>query len=161
MQVTKDSNDKLALRRVVKETVLLGVVFLIALALFFTTVHFIATREAAYELKNRPWGLGLGWLTTITIGLILGRTRQKEESVSLPKSIFVVRESLQAIMLLLFCGVLSYASYLLYIARGLALQRPWGLLIGWFAFLVFIAFFAKTLPIVRSARRKSSKTETR
>ena len=154
MQVTKDSSYKLALRRAIKETILLAVIFFIALALFFGTLHFIAAKEVDNELQNRPWGLLLGWLTTITIGLILGKTRQEEEAVLLPKSLVVVRESLQAIMLLLFFGVLSYGSYFVYTSRALILQRPWSLLIGWFAFLMFIACFAKTSSVIRSARRK-------
>ena len=153
MQVTKDSNHNLALRRAVKETVVLSVVFLITLFLFFTTVHFIATKEATYELKDRPWGLALGWLTAITIGLTVGKTRQ-EEREHLPKSLVIVREAFQAIMLLLFFGVLCYASYFLYTSRALILQRPWGILIGWFAFLMFTACFAKTQHLVRCARRK-------
>lgn len=153
MQITQNSNHNSALKRTVKETVLLGVIFFIALFLFFTTVHFIATREAAYELKDRPRGLILGWLTTIAIGLILGKTR-RIEGVQLPKSLVVVRESLQVLMLLLFFGMLSYASYWVYTARALIVHRPWGLLIGWFAFLVFVAFFVKTRHLVRFARCK-------
>ena len=153
MQVPKDSDDKLGQRQAVKETVLLSVVFLIVLVLFFWTVYFIAAKEVDYELQNRPRGLVLGWLTAITIGLILGKTRQ-EEGVSLPKSLLVVRESLQAIMLLLFFGVLCYASYFVYTSRILLIQRPWGILIGWFAFLIFIAFFVKTKSVIRLARRK-------
>ncbi len=155
MQITKDSNDKLAHRRAVKETVLLCVVFLIALILFFVTLHFIAAKETDHELEKRPRGLLLGWLTTITIGLILGKTRQNEAD-SLPKSLIIVRGSLQVMMLFLFFGILSYASYFVYTSRALIVHRPWGLLIGWFAFLVFIAFFAKTRQIVRSAKRKES-----
>ena len=110
-QITTDSkNNSARRRRAVRETVLLGVVFLIALFLFFTTVHFIATREAAYELKDRPRGLILGWLTAMAIGLVVGKTRQ-DERIRLPKVLVVVRESLQALMLLLFCGVLFYAAY--------------------------------------------------
>lgn len=152
-QITTDANNNFARRRAVRETVILGVVFLIALFLFFTTVHFIATREAAYELKDRPRGLILGWLTAMAIGLVVGKTRQ-DEGIQIPKALVVVRESLQALMLLLFCGVLGYAAYFLYTVRGLALQRPWSLLIGWFAFLVFIAFLAKARHLVRSARRE-------
>lgn len=152
MQITKDSNDKLTHRRAVKETVLLCVVFLIALVLFFVTLHF-AAKEAGDELQNRPRGLLLGWLATIAIGLILGKTRQ-EEAVPLPKSLIVIRESLQAMMLLLFFGMLCYGSYLVYTSRALIVHRPWGLLIGWFAFLVFLVFFTKTRHLVRSLRRK-------
>ena len=146
------TNNNVARRRAVKETVVLGVVFLIALFLFFTTVHFIATREAAHELQNRPRGLILGWLTAIAIGLLLGKTRQ--HAAALPKALIVVRQSLQALMLLLFGGVLGYTAYFLYTTRGLALQRPWSLLVGWFAFLVFIAFFARTRSVIRAARRE-------
>ncbi len=103
----RDANDNFARRRAVRETVILGMVFLIALFLFFTTVHFIATREAAYELKDRPRGLILGWLTAIAIGLILGRTRQDADAV-LPKSLMIIRGPLQAMLLLLFSGVLCY-----------------------------------------------------
>lgn len=155
MQGTKDSNSKLKHRRAVEETVLLSVVLLIALILFFVTLHFIAAKEADHELEKRPRGLLLGWLTTITIGLILGKTRQ-DEMGSLPKSLIIVRGSLQAMILLLFFSILSYTSYFVYTSRALIVHRPWGLLIGWFAFLVFIAFFAKTRQIVRSARRKES-----
>ena len=154
MQLTKDSSYKLALRRAVKETILLSVVFLIALALFFTTIHFIAAKEAGHELQKRPRGLLLGWLTTITIGLILGKTQQKEEAVPLSKSLAIVRESLQALMLLLFLGVLSYGSYFVYTSRELIVQRPWGILIGWFAFLTFITFFVRTRSVIRFVRRK-------
>ena len=154
MQLTKDSSYKLALRRAVKETILLSVVFLIALALFFTTIHFIAAKEAGHELQKRPRGLFLGWLTTITIGLILGKTQQKEEAVPLSKSLAIVRESLQALMLLLFLGVLSYGSYFVYTSRELIVQRPWGILIGWFAFLTFITFFVRTRSVIRFVRRK-------
>ncbi len=150
----RDSSYQLALRRAIKEVVLLSVVFLIALALFIMSIYFIATKEAGHELQNRPWGLFLGWLTTITIGLILGRTRQQEDAALLPQSLIVVRESLQAVMLLLFFSVLAYGSYFFYTSRKLILQRPWGLLIGWFAFLIFIVFFAKTRSIIRIARRK-------
>lgn len=153
MQVTQNSNHNSALKRAVKETVLLGVIFLIALFLFFTTVHFIATREAVHELKDRPRGLILGWLTAMTIGLVVGKTQQ-DERIQLPKALVVVRESLQVLMLLLFFGMLSYASYWVYTARALIVHRPWGLLIGWFAFLVFVAFFVKTRHLVRFARRK-------
>ena len=153
MHGTKDSDHRLVLRRAVKETLLLSVVFLIALALFFVTIHFIAAREAGQELPNRSRGLLFGWLTTITIGLILGKTR-REEGISLPKPLVVIRESLQAIMLLLFLGVLSYGSYFVYTSRALIVHRPWSLLIGWFAFLVFIAFFVKTRHLIRYARRE-------
>ncbi|MDE0636611.1 MAG: hypothetical protein OXI43_12295 [Candidatus Poribacteria bacterium] len=95
----------------------------------------------------------MGWLTAMAIGLVVGKTRQ-DEGIQIPKALVVVRESLQALMLLLFCGVLGYAAYFLYTVRGLALQRPWSLLIGWFAFLVFIAFLAKARHLVRSARRE-------
>ncbi len=54
MQVPKDTRYHLTLRRAVKEVVLLSVVFFIAIALFFGTLHFIATREADHELHNRP-----------------------------------------------------------------------------------------------------------
>lgn len=147
MQGPKDSDAKFVRRRAVKETILLSVVFLVTLLLFFSTVYFIAAKEVDAALQNRPRGLGLGWLTMMTIGLILGKTRQ-EEAVSLPKSLWVVRESLQAIMLLLFFGVLCYASYFFYTSRGLLVQRPWGLLIGWFAFLILIAFFVKTKHVI-------------
>lgn len=146
-------DDKLAVRRAVRETVLLSVVFLFAVFLFVTTVYFVATREAAHELQNRPRGLILGWLTTIAVGLLLGKTRQ-HAAAALPKALIVVRESLQSLMLLLFGVVLSYTAYFLYTARGLALQRPWSLLVGWFAFLVFILFCVKTRAIVQAARRK-------
>ena len=149
----KDSGDRLAVRRAVKETILLCLVFLVAVFLFVTTVYFVATREAALELQNRPRGLILGWLTTIAIGLVLGKTRQ-HDAAELPKALIVVRQSLQALMLLLFGGVLAYTAYFLYTARGLALQRPWSLLVGWFAFLVFIAFFARTRSVIRAARRE-------
>jgi len=147
-QITTDTNNNSARQRAVRETVILGVVFLIALFLFFTTVHFIATREAAYELKDRPRGLILGWLTALTIGLVVGKTRH-EEGIELPKSLIVVRHSLQALMLLLFSGVLGYAAYFLYTVRGLALQRPWSLLVGWFAFLVCIAGLGRIRQLVR------------
>ena len=149
----RDANDNFAHRRAVRETVLLGVVFLIALFLFFTTIHFIATREAAYELKDRPRGLILGWLTAMTIGLVVGKTRQDADSV-LPKSLRIVRGSLQAMMLFLFAGVLGYASYFLYTVRGLALQRPWSLLVSWFAFLVCIAGLGKIRQLVGAMRRE-------
>ena len=152
MQGSRDSSYQLAMRRAVREIVLLSVVFLIAIALFLVTIYFIAAKEAGHELQKRPWGLLLGWLTTITIGLVLGRTRQREGAVLPPKSFIVVRELLQAIMLLLFFSVLSYGSYFVYTSRALTVQRPWGLLIGWFAFLMFIAFFAKTRAVIRSAR---------
>ena len=154
MQAPKDSSYKLAVRRAVTETLLLSVVFLIALALFFTTIYFIAAKEAGHELQKRPRGLLLGWLTTIAIGLILGKTRQKEGAAPLPKPLVVIRESLQATMLLLFFGVLSYGSYFIYTSRALTVQRPWGILVGWFAFLMFIAFFARTRSVIRFARRK-------
>ena len=86
-------------------------VFLIELFLFFTTVDLIAVKQARQEPQKRSWGLPLGWLTTITIGLMLGKTRQQEEAVPLAKSLIIVRESLQAIMLLLSGGVLCYVSY--------------------------------------------------
>ena len=149
----RDANDNFAHRRAVRETVLLGAVFLIALFLFFTTIHFIATREAAYELKDRPRGLILGWLTAMAIGLVVGKTRQ-DANVVLPKSLMIVRGSLQAMMLMLFSGVLGYTAYFLYTVRGLALQRPWSLLIGWFAILVFIGFSAKIRYLVRLTRQK-------
>lgn len=152
MKVPKDSDTHFAQRRAVRETILLSVVFLIALALFFLTIHFLASKEVGHKLQNRPWGLTLGWFTTLTIGLILGKTRQAD-TAAMPKSIVVVREALQAVMLLLFFGVLCYASYFFYTSRIL-LQRPWGIFIGWFAFLMFLAFFGKTRQLVRIARRK-------
>ena len=154
MQSTKDSDYKLVLRRAIKETLLLAIVILIALALFIGTIYFIATRESEQELQNRPWGLLFGWLTTITVGLVLGRTRQKEEGVLLPKLIIIIQESLQVTLLLLFFSVLSYASYRVYTTRALIVYRPWSILIGWFALLMFIAFFVKTRHLVRFARRK-------
>lgn len=154
MQPTKDSSDKLVLRRAVKETLLLALVVLLALVLFIASIYFIAAREAEQELQNRPWGLFLGWLTTITVGLVLGRTRQTEEEILLPKLIIIIQESLQVTMLLLFFSVLAYASYWVYTTRALIVHRPWGILIGWFALLVFIAFFVKTRHLVRFARRK-------
>ena len=154
MQVPRDTRYQITLRRAVKEVVFLSVVFFIALALFFGTFYFIAAREADHELQNRPWGLFLGWLTTMTVGLILGHTRREEEGVPLPKSLVVVRELLQAIMLLLFFAVLAYGSYFVYTSRALIVQRPWGILIGWFAFLMFTAFFVKTSAVIRIARRR-------
>lgn len=153
MQGNKDSRDKPETHRgVLGETVLLVVVFLIAVFLFFVTIHFIATREAAYELQNRPRGLIMGWLTTIAIGLILGKTRQNNALV-LPKSLIIVRGSLQALMLFLFSGVLAYAAYFLYTVRGLALQRPWSLLVGWFAFLICIAGLGKIRQLLGTVRQ--------
>ena len=154
MKSTRDSNYKLVLRRAVKETLLLALVVLLALVLFIASIYFIAAREAEQELQNRPRGLFLGWLTTITVGLVLGRTRQKEEGVLLPKPIIVIQESLQVTLLLLFFIMLSYASYWIYTTRELIVHRPWGILVGWFAFLVFVAFFVKTRHLVRFARRK-------
>lgn len=154
MQSTKDSNYKLVLKRAVKETLLLAIIIIIALALFIGTIHFIGSREAEHELQNRPWTLLFGWLTTIAVGLALGRTRQKEEGVLLPKLIIVIQESLQVTLLLLFFSVLSYASYRVYTTRALIVYRPWSILIGWFALLMFIAFFVKARHLVRFARRK-------
>ena len=154
MQATKDSNYRLALRRSVKETILLAIVFLIALTLFFVTLHFIGAKEAGHELQQRPRGLIFAWLTTITIGLLLGKTRQGADGLQLPKPLIVVRESLQVLMLLLCFGVLAYASYYLYTTKGMALKRPWGILIGWFAFLMFLTCFAKTRGLLRFARQK-------
>lgn len=149
----QDNNNRIVLRRAVRETILLVIIFLIALTLFIGTIYFIATREAAHELQNRPKGLILGWLTTLALGLVLGKTRQ-DAAGTLPILLLVVRETLQALMLLFFCGVLAYAAYFLYTTRGLALQRPWTLLIGWFAFLMFIACGAKTRQIIQIARQK-------
>ena len=154
MQPTKDSNHKLALRRAVKETLLLTLIVLLAIALFIGTIYFIAGIEAEHELQNRRWGLLLGWLTTVTVGLVLGRTRRREEGVLLPKSIIVIQESLQIVLLLLAFGVLCYGSYVVYTARALIVHRPWALLIGWFAFLISIAFFVKARHLIRFARRK-------
>ena len=154
MQAPKDTQYQSALRRAVKEVVLLSVVFIIAIALFLYTLHFIAAKEANQELQNRPWGLLLGWLTTIAVGLILGHARQKETEIQLPTSLVVVRELLQAVMLLLFFGLLVYGSHYVYTSRALIVQRPWSLLIGWFAFLMFIAFFVKTSAVIRIARKK-------
>ena len=154
MKLTKNSNYKLALRQAVKETLLLALVVLLAIALFIGTIYFIAGIETEHELQNRRWGLLLGWLTTITVGLLLGRTQQKEEGVLLPKSIIVIQESLQVFMLLLSFSVLCYGSYIVYTSRALIVHRPWALLIGWFAFLVSIAFFVKARHLVRFARRK-------
>ena len=154
MQPTKNSNYKLGLRRAVKETLLLAIVVIIALALFIGTIYFISSREAVHELQNRPWALLFGWLTTVAVGLVLGRTRQKEEGVLLPKLIIIIQESLQVILLLLFFSVLAYASYRVYTTRALIVYRPWSILIGWFALLMFIAFFVKTRRLVRFARHK-------
>jgi len=151
----RDNNDKSIYRRAVGETILLAIVFLIALALFVGTIYFIATREAAHELQNRPKGLLLGWLTTLALGLVLGKTRQ-DAADTLPIPLLIVRETLQALMLLFFCGVLAYAAYFLYTTRGLALQRPWALLVGWFAFLVFIAVLAKIGSIVKTAKNRET-----
>ena len=154
MKPTKDSNYKLVLKRAVKETLLLALVVLLAIALFIGTIYFIAGIEAERELQNRRWGLLLGWLTTITVGLVLGRTRQREEGVLLPKSIIVIQESLQVVMLLLSLGVLCYGSYVVYTSRAFIVYRPWALLIGWFAFLISVAFFVKMRHLVRFARSK-------
>ena len=154
MQAPTDTQYQLELRRAVKEVILLAVVFIIAIALFLYTLHFIANKEADQELQNRPWGLLLGWLTTIAIGLIIGHTRRAETEITLPKPLVVVRELLQAVMLLLFFGLLVYGSYYVYTSRALTVQRPWSLLIGWFAFLMFIAFFMKTSAVIRIARKK-------
>ena len=154
MKPTKDSDHKLVLKRAVKETLLLALVVLLAIALFIGTIHFIVNIESKHELQNRRWGLLLGWLTTVTVGLVLGRTRQKEEGVLLPKSIIVIQESLQVVMLLLALSVLCYGSYVVYTSRALIVHRPWALLIGWFAFLVSIAFFVKARHLVRFARGK-------
>ena len=154
MQVSRDTNDKLARRRAAGELILLSVVFLIALALFGVSLYYFASREAGEALQNRPRGLFIGWLAVIAIGLIVGKTRQEAVSGSLPKTILVIREALQAIMLLMFFGVLAGSSYILYTSRGLALQRPWALLIGWFAVLVLIGFSAKIRYLVRLTRQK-------
>ena len=152
----QDNNNRIVLRRVVRETILLAIVFLIALALFIGTIYFIATREAAHELQNRPTGLLLGWLTTLTLGLVLGKTRQ-DEVETLPIPLLIVQKTLQAVILLFFCGVLAYAAYFLHITRGLALQRPWALLIGWFAFIMFIACVVKIRSIVHTANRNKDR----
>ena len=154
MKVSRDTHSQLARRRAVGELILLLVVFLIALVLFVVSLYFFASREAGEALQNRPRGMFLGWLTVIAIGLILGRTRQT--TGSLPKPLILIREALQAVMLLMFCGVLAGSAYILYTARGLALQRPWALLIGWFAFLVFIGFFAKIRSLLQAARKKEN-----
>ena len=154
MKPTKDSNPKLVLRRAVKETLLLTLIVLLAIALFIGTIYFIAGIESAHELQNRRWGLLLGWLTTITVGLVLGRTRRREKGVLLPKSIIVIQESLQVVMLLLAFSVLCYGSYVVYTSRAFIVHRPWALLIGWFAFLISISFFVKARHLVRFARRK-------
>lgn len=153
MQVRKDANSQLVRKQAVRELILLSVIFLLALTLFGITMYFFASREAGEALQNRPRGLFLGWLTLIAIGLILGRTRQAAAD-SLPKALIMIREALQAVMLLMFFGVLAGSSYILYTARGLALQRPWALLIAWFAILVFIGGCGKLRQIVRLARRK-------
>jgi len=152
----QDNNNRIVLRRVVRETILLAIVFLIALALFIGTIYFIATREAAHELQNRPKGLLLGWLTTLTLGLVLGKTRQ-DAAEMLPIPLLIVQKTLQAVILLFFCCVLAYAAYFLYTTRGLALQRPWALLIGWFAFFVFIACVMKIRSIVHTANRNKDR----
>ena len=154
MKLTKDSNYKLVLKRAVKETLLLTLIVLLAIVLFIGTVYFIVGIEAEHELQNRRWGLLLGWLTTITVGLVLGRTRRREAGVLLPKSIIVIQESLQVVMLFLFFSVLCYGSYVVYTSRAFIVHRPWALLIGWFAFLISIAFFVKASHLVRFARRK-------
>lgn len=152
MQARKYTRTQLARRRLVGELILLSVVFLIAIVLFGVSVYFFASREAGEALQNRPRGMFLGWLTLIAIGLILGRTRQI--GVSLPKHLILIRETLQSVMLFMFVGVLAGSSYVLYTARGLVLQRPWGLLVAWFAILVFIGGCAKLRQIVRLAREK-------
>ena len=154
MKPTKDANYKLVFKRAVKETLLLTVTVLLAIALFIGTIYFIAGIETEHELQNRRWGLLLGWLTTITVGLVLGRTRRREEGILLPKSIIVIQESLQVVMLLLAFGVLCYGSYVVYTSRAFIVHRPWALLIGWFAFLISIAFFVKVRHLVRFTRRK-------
>ena len=154
MQNNRDTDYQSAVGRAVREVILLSILFLVALFLFGVSVYYIASIEAGQGLQNRPRGLLIGWLATITIGLVLGRTRRQEDAALLPQSLVIVRESLQAVMLLLFFSVLCYASHFLYTSRRLILQRPWAMLIGWFAFLVFIAFFAKTRAAIRSARRK-------
>ena len=90
----------------------------------------------------------------MTVGLIMGHTRRAEEGVSLPKSLIVVRELLQAMMLLLFFAALAFGSYFVYTSRALIVQRPWSILIGWFAFLMFTAFFVKTSAVIRIVRHK-------
>ena len=154
MQLPQDSRNKLVLRHAVKEVIFLFVVFIIALALFAGSLYFIAAREADHDLHRRPWGLLLGWLTTMTVGLIMGHTRRAEEGIQLPKSLIVVRELLQAMMLLLFFAALAYGSYFVYTSRALIVQRPWSILIGWFAFLMFTAFFVKTSAVIRIVRHK-------
>ena len=154
MQSSRGTSNELILRRAVKEVIFMSVVFLIALALFVGTLYYIAAREANHDLHNRPRGLLLGWLTTITIGLIMGHTRRNEEGDQLPRSLVVVRELLQAMMLLLFFAVLAYGSYFVYTSRALIVQRPWSILIGWFAFLMFTAFFVKTSAIIRFVRHR-------
>ncbi len=154
MQGPKDTSYQLTRRRAVKEVVLLSVVFFIALALFLATLHFIAAKEVDHELQNRPWGLMLGWLTTMAVGLIVGHTRREESGVQPPKALVVVRELVQALMLLLFFAVLAYGSYFVYTSRALVVQRPWGILIGWFAFLMFTAFFVKTSAVIQIVRRR-------
>ena len=154
MQENKDTDYQSAVGRAVREVILLSVLFLVALFLFGVSVHFIASVEAGEGLQNRPRGLLIGWLATLTIGLVVSRTRGGEDVALLPRSLLVIRESLLALMLLLFFGVLCYASHFLYTSRRLILQRPWAILIGWFAFLAFIAFFARTRAVIRAARRK-------
>ena len=154
MQINNNANSQLARRRAVGELILLSLVFLIAIALFGVSMYFFASREAGEALQNRPRGLFLGWLTIVTIGLIVGKTRQETVSSSQPKALLVIRETLQAVLLLMFFGVLVGSAYILYTARGLALQRPWALLIAWFAILVFIGGCAKLRQILRLAREK-------
>jgi hypothetical protein len=152
MQTSNYTREEQVIRQAVKEVLILAVVFLISLALFFGTLDFIASREADRELQNRPRGLLLGWLTTITVGLILGKTRQWGRDVELPKPLVIVHESLQVLMLLLFFGILAYGSYFVSTHRALIVRRPWGILIGWFALLMFIAFFVKTSRMFRHLR---------
>ena len=152
MQAPKHTRIQLARRRTIGELVLLSVVFLIAVALFGVSVYFFASREAGEALQNRPRGMFIGWLAIIAIGLLLGRARQLGYSPT--KNMILLREALQSVMLFMFVGVLAGSSYVLYTARGLVLQRPWGLLVAWFAILVFIGGCAKLRQIVRLARQK-------
>jgi hypothetical protein len=95
----------------------------------------------------------LGWLTLITLSLLLGRA-SRDQGVDLPKNIILVREILQAFMLFLSFLLLSYASYSVHQARTFIARRPLRLLIGWFTLITLIAFFVKGSKTIRRLRKK-------
>jgi len=140
-------------RLVIKELILWSALFIVFIIFLIGNIYCMSLIEAGQELQERPRGTLLGWLMLITLGFLLKRS-SRGYSESLPRSIIIMRETLQAIMLFLFFVVLSCGTYIIHHSRPFVARKPLMILVGWFALITFVTFFIKSSEVIRDIRKK-------